>query len=57
MAKVFALTYHPDFFRKLGFRDIDKMKLPHKIWGECMKCPKFPECDESAVIIDLTSHL
>ncbi len=57
MTKVFALTYHPDFFRKLGFRDIDKMKLPHKIWGECMKCPKFPECDESAVIIDLTSHL
>lgn len=51
--KLFALTYHPDFFKKLGFRDIDKSKLPQKIWGECLRCPKFPECDESAVILDL----
>ncbi|HWR57397.1 MAG TPA: N-acetyltransferase [Thermodesulfovibrionales bacterium] len=48
--KVFALTYHPDFFKKVGFSDIDKSELPQKIWGECLKCPKFPECDESAVI-------
>lgn len=51
--KVFALTYQPDFFKKLGFRDIDKNKLPQKIWGDCLKCPKFPECDEYAVIIYL----
>ncbi|GAB4417714.1 MAG: N-acetyltransferase [Thermodesulfovibrionales bacterium] len=51
--RVFALTYHPDFFKKLGFKEIDKLKLPHKIWGECLRCPKFPECDESAVIINL----
>lgn len=51
--KVFALTYQPEFFRKLGFRDIDKSKLPQKIWGDCLKCPKFPECDEYAVIIYL----
>lgn len=51
--KVFALTYHPDFFKKLGFRDIDKSRLPQKIWGECVRCPKFPECDEFAVILDL----
>lgn len=48
--KIFALTYHPDFFRKVGFEDIDKSELPQKIWGECLRCPKFPECDESAVI-------
>lgn len=48
--KIFALTYHPDFFKKVGFSDIDKSELPQKIWGECLKCPKFPECDESAVI-------
>lgn len=48
--KVFALTYTPDFFIKIGFRKIDKAKLPHKIWGDCMKCPKFPDCDEFAVI-------
>ncbi len=51
--RVFALTYHPVFFKKVGFRDIDKSKLPQKIWGDCLKCPKFPECDESAVIIEL----
>ncbi len=51
--RVFALTYNPGFFTGLGFRDIDKNTLPHKIWGECLKCHKFPECDESAVIIDL----
>ncbi len=51
--KVFALTYYPDYFRELGFADIDKNELPQKIWGECLKCHKFPECDESAVIKEL----
>lgn len=50
--KVFALTYQAEFFKKMGFRDIDKSKLPQKIWGECLRCPKFPECDEEAVIIE-----
>ena len=52
--RLFALTYHPDFFGKLGFSLIDKSKLPQKIWGECLRCPKFPECDESAVIMYLS---
>jgi len=47
---VFALTYKPDFFRTLGFELIDKSRLPHKIWADCIKCVKFPECDETAVI-------
>ncbi|MCS7203312.1 MAG: N-acetyltransferase [Thermodesulfovibrio sp.] len=47
---VFVLTYIPQFFKKLGFREIDKTKLPQKIWGDCIKCPKFPECDETALI-------
>jgi amino-acid N-acetyltransferase len=51
--KIFALTYTPDFFLKMGFKEIDKAKLPHKIWGDCMRCPKFPECDEFAVIKQL----
>jgi amino-acid N-acetyltransferase len=51
--KVFALTYNIAFFKKIGFQEIDKAKLPHKIWGDCLKCPKFPECDEHAVIISL----
>ena len=51
--KIFALTYHPDFFTEQGFNNIDKNSLPHKIWGECLKCHKFPECDESAVMIEV----
>lgn len=51
--RVFALTYRPEFFHKLGFIDIDKSALPQKIWGDCLRCPKFPECDEYAVIIKL----
>lgn len=44
--RVFCLTYIPKFFRKFGFRKIEKRRLPHKIWNECIKCPKFPDCDE-----------
>jgi amino-acid N-acetyltransferase len=51
--RVFALTYRPGYFRKLGFNEIDKNSLPHKIWGECLKCHKFPDCDESAVLKEL----
>ena len=51
--KIFALTYKSSFFEKLGFISIDKMTLPHKIWGECIKCFKFPSCDETAVMIEL----
>ncbi|MGC9326148.1 MAG: N-acetyltransferase [Candidatus Hinthialibacter sp.] len=47
--RVFALTKIPDFFLKLGFTILDKAELPHKVWAECIKCPKFPKCDEVAV--------
>jgi len=50
--RVFVLTYIPDFFKKFGFKEIDKSKLPQKIWSDCIKCPKFPECDEVALIYD-----
>ena len=51
--RVFALTYKQAFFEKLGFTVIEKAQLPHKIWGDCMKCAKFPDCDEIAMSIDL----
>lgn len=47
---VFCLTYSPDFFKHLGFRRINKNRLPHKIWAECCNCPKFPDCKEVALI-------
>ncbi|KJU84962.1 GCN5-like N-acetyltransferase [Candidatus Magnetobacterium bavaricum] len=51
--RVFALTYVPEFFIKHGFERIDKSLLPHKTWGDCINCPKFPSCDEQAVIITI----
>ena len=47
--KVFALTYVPEFFKRLGFNIIDKSELPHKIWSECIKCVYFPGCKEIAM--------
>jgi amino-acid N-acetyltransferase len=51
---VFALTYRPGFFERLGFVQADVMSLPRKVWNECYRCPKFPTCNEIAVVLDLT---
>jgi len=48
--KVFVLTYSVELFRYLGFSDIDKSELPHKIWSDCLNCVHFPDCDESALM-------
>ena len=53
LSTVFALTYSPDFFAKLGFRQADVMTLPRKVWNECYRCPKFPGCNEIAMVLDL----
>jgi amino-acid N-acetyltransferase len=53
LKRIFCLTYKPNFFAKHGFRLVDKAELPHKVWGDCIKCPKFPDCDENAMILDL----
>lgn len=47
--RLFALTYRPYFFEKHGFSRTDKKNLPLKIWNDCVKCLKFPDCDEIAV--------
>jgi amino-acid N-acetyltransferase len=51
--KLFALTYKPGFFEKAGFSHVDKGELPHKIWSECIHCPKFPDCGEEALVRDI----
>lgn len=53
LPKVFVLTLKKDFFSNLGFKEIEKSSLPNKIWADCIKCPKFPDCDEIAMIISL----
>lgn len=50
---IFCLTYKPAFFEKCGFSQVDKVELPRKVWGECYRCPKYPDCDEVALIYHL----
>lgn len=50
ISQVFTLTYQPGFFEKWGFTRIDKDDLPQKVWMECINCPKFPNCDEIALL-------
>jgi len=50
--RVIVLTYIPAYFAKLGFVEVSKDVLPHKIWADCVKCPKFPDCGEIAMALD-----
>jgi amino-acid N-acetyltransferase len=56
IGRVFALTYKPEFFEKLGFHIVDKADLPQKIWADCLKCSKFPDCDEVALVADFSGR-
>jgi amino-acid N-acetyltransferase len=47
---IFAFTYVPDFFRKVGFQEVERGELPLKVWKDCLRCPKFQCCDEIAVV-------
>jgi amino-acid N-acetyltransferase len=49
LAWVFAFTYVPVFFQKLGFTEVDRAELPSKVWKDCLRCPKFQSCDEIAM--------
>jgi amino-acid N-acetyltransferase len=51
--QVFTLTYRPDFFKRFGFEKIERSDLPLKIWSDCMLCVKFPDCDETAMMLTL----
>ena len=50
---VYCLTYQPAFFEKLGFGLRDKSELPRKVWTECYRCPKFPDCGEIALVYEV----
>ena len=47
---IFAFTYVPGFFQKMGFREVERGELPLKVWKDCLRCPKFSCCDEIAMV-------
>ena len=53
---IFAFTYVPQFFQKLGFHEVERGELPLKVWKDCLRCPKFQCCDEIAMLKALRSH-
>lgn len=48
--RLMALTYVPHFFHKWDFETVSKDALPEKVWGICVTCYKFNNCDETAVL-------
>jgi amino-acid N-acetyltransferase len=53
ISHVFALTLAPAFFQKMGFRTVQHTDLPMKVWKDCIACPKYGNCDEIAMVLDL----
>ena len=53
---IFAFTYVPDFFKRLGFIEVDRGELPLKAWKDCLRCPKFQACDEIAMLKPLRDN-
>ena len=50
LESLFAFTYVPQFFARLGFEEVERGELPLKAWKDCLRCPKFHNCDEIAVL-------
>ena len=50
LESIFAFTYSPGFFEKVGFSEVERGELPLKAWKDCLRCPKFENCDEIAVL-------
>ena len=55
LTRLMALTYEVSFFERMGYEVVEMKVLPEKVWGACINCPKFRNCDEIAVLKRLSS--
>ena len=53
ISQLFAMTLAPAFFQKMGFRTVEHKDVPMKVWKDCVACPKYGNCDEIAMVLDL----
>jgi amino-acid N-acetyltransferase len=53
LGRVFVLTFIPKYFERFGFEGLAKGELPHKVWADCVNCPKFPDCGEQALVREM----
>ena len=55
-AQIIVLTFTPDFFKKMGFHEVPKATLMHKLYMGCVNCAKYDSpftCPEVAMAMDL----
>ena len=53
LRRVFVLTFIPEFFERFGFELVERSTLPHKVWADCVHCPRFPDCGEVSMVRSL----
>ena len=56
-ADVTVLTLTPEFFATLGFREIPKTRIMHKLYTGCINCTKHTDpftCPEKAMALELS---
>ena len=54
-AQCVVLTFSPEFFRKLGFIEVPKESLMHKLYAGCINCTKYDNpftCPEVAMALE-----
>jgi amino-acid N-acetyltransferase len=55
-SQIIVLTFTPEFFRKMGFHEVPKASLMHKLYMGCINCAKYDSpftCPEVAMAMDV----
>ena len=55
-AEVMVLTLTPPFFASMGFKEIPKTRIMHKLYSGCVNCTKHADpftCPEKAMMLEL----
>ena len=58
-AQIIVLTFSPKFFRPLGFREVRKETLMHKLYMGCINCTKYDSpftCPEIAMCLTVKGY-
>ena len=51
--RLITFTLEGEFFRNHGFKPFNKNELSAKVWNECSRCPKYFQCDEIGMILEI----
>jgi amino-acid N-acetyltransferase len=51
--KLCAFTHTPGYFIHMGFSIVPHLWLPEKIFADCVRCPRFRQCGQYAMVVAL----